>query len=433
MMRRVSVVTALALAVTAGVWAQNSRSNPNTCDAGHAGLTLPDGFCASVVADNLGQARHMVVSPTGDLYVMIRREAGPDGSVIALRDADGDGRFEQRQRFGPDLNGTGILWRDGYLYVGADTRIVRFKMDGKALVPAGQPETIVEFPPQRGHTAKPFALGRNNELFVHVGAPSNACQDPDRRAEVPGQRPCPLLNEFGGVWKYDANRPGQKHMAANRYATGIRHTTSLMSHPVTGSLFQVQHGRDQLDTMWPKLFTAQQNGDLPAEEFHLVKEGSNFGWPYCYFDPVQNKRLQNPEYGGDGKKEGECAKYDKPIAAFPAHNAPLDLMFYTGTRFPEEYRGGAFVTFHGSWNRAPLPMDGYNIRFVPFKGDSPTGPHRVFASGFTGQPQIMNPKEAAYRPTGLVQALDGSIYVSDDVKGRIWKITYVGNRAGTGE
>ena len=116
-----------------------------------------------------------------------------------------------------------------------------------------------------------------------------------------------------------------------------------MAHPTTGTLFQVQHGRDQLDTMWPKLFTAQQNGELPAEEMHVVKEGSNFGWPYCYFDLTQNKRLQNPEYGGDGKKEGDCAKFDKPIAAFPAHNAPLDLMFYTGTQFPQEYRGGAFV------------------------------------------------------------------------------------------
>ncbi len=432
-MRRASIAITLVLAAAAGVWGQQNRSNP--CDAGNGGLTVPTGFCASVVADNLGAARHMVVSPGGDLFVTLRREpeGGPAGSVIALRDADGDGRFERQQRFGSGLNGTGIAWRDGYLYIGADTRVARFRMSGDELVPTGPPETIVEFPAQRGHASKPFALGRNDELFVHVGAPSNACQEPDRRAEVPGQMPCPLLTEFGGIWKYNADRTGQKHTARNRYATGIRHTTSLTSHPVTGTLFQVQHGRDQLDTMWPKLFTAQQNSDQPAEEFHVVKEGSNFGWPYCYFDASQNKRLQNPEYGGDGKKEADCAKFDQPIAAFPAHNAPLDLLFYTGTQFPPEYRGGAFVTFHGSWNRAPLPMDGYNIRFVPFKGDSPTGPHRVFASGFTGRPRIMNPNEATYRPTGLAQARDGSIYVSEDAKGRIWNITYTGTRAGTGE
>ena len=432
-MRNALLALAVASTAAAGVWAQQNRSAP--CDTGNGGLTLPSGFCAAVVADNLGAARHMAVSPRGDLYVMLRRapEGGPGGAVIALRDADGDGRFEQQQRFGgSDLVGTGIVWRGDYLYVGGDNKIARYRMTD-ALVPAGAAETIVEFPQQPGHTAKPFALGRNNELYVHVGAPSNACQDPDRRAGAPGRSPCPLLEQFGGIWKYDASKTGQKHTAANRYATGIRHTTSLMSHPTTGTLFQVQHGRDQLDTMWPRLFTADQNGTLPAEEFHVVKEGSNFGWPYCYFDTVQQKRLQNPEYGGDGRKEGDCAKYDKPIVAFPAHNAPLDLMFYTGTQYPQEYRGGAFVAFHGSWNRAPLPMDGYNIRFVPFKGDGVAGAQRVFASGFPGKPQIMAPNEAASRPAGLAQARDGSIYVSDDVKGRIWKVTYTGTRAGAAE
>lgn len=433
-MRRAAFAVLFALAAAAAVWAQQSRSNP--CDPGNGGLTLPTGFCASVVADNLGPARHMAVSPRGDVYVVLRRiaEGAPAGAVIALRDADGDGKFEQQQRFGgADIAGTGIAWRNGYLYVGGDNRLVRFRMSGDALVPSGQPETIVEFPAQRAHTAKPFAFGRNNEVYVHVGAPSNACQDPDRRAEVPGQAPCPLLADYGGIWRYDADRPGQKHAAANRYATGMRHTTSLMAHPASGTLFQVQHGRDQLDTMWPKLFTAQQNGDLPAEEFHVVRDGSNFGWPYCYFDTKQQKRLLNPEYGGDGMKEGDCAKYDRPIAWFPAHNAPLDLMFYTGTQFPQEYRGGAFVAFHGSWNRAPLPMDGYNVRFMPFKGDTPAGAHRVFASGFPGKPRVMAPTEAAYRPAGLAQARDGAIYVSDDVKGRIWKISYTGARTGTGE
>jgi glucose/arabinose dehydrogenase len=431
-MRNAIVTCTLALAGAAGIWAQQqARSNP--CDPGNGGLTLPMGFCAAVVADNLGAARHMVVSPRGDLYVILENEGQGKaaGSIVALRDGNGDGKFEQQQRFGPGLGGTGIQWRDTYLYAGADTRIVRFNMANNVLVPAGPPETIVEFPSQRGHTAKPFAFGRNNELFVHVGAPSNACQDPDRRPGAPGQNPCPLLSEYGGIWKYDANKLGQKHTAAARYATGMRHTTSLMAHPVTGTLFQVQHGRDQLDTLWPKFFTAQQNGDLPAEEMHVVREGANWGWPYCYFDTSQNKRLQNPEYGGDGKKEGDCAKFDKPIAWFPAHNAPLDLLFYTGTQFPPDYRGGAFVAFHGSWNRAPLPMDGYNVRFLPFKGDSPAGPHRVFASGFTGKSQIMAPNEAAHRPAGLAQARDGSIYVSDDVKGRIWKMTYTGNRAET--
>lgn len=417
----------IALATTV-VWTQQTASS--ACDPGNGGLTLPAGFCASVVADNLGAARHMTVSPRGDLYVMLRRasEGATAGAVVGLRDADGDGRFERQERFAPGLHGTAILWRGEFLYVGSDTRIVRFPMRAGELLPAGPPETILELPPQRGHTAKPFAFGPSGELYVHVGAPSNACQDPDRRAGVPGQRPCPLLALHGGIWRYDANRIGQTHSAANRFATGVRHTTTLRVHPVTGTLFQVQHGRDQLDTMWPGRFTAEENSVLPAEELQRVTAGANWGWPYCYFDPSLRTRVVMPEYGGDGEMTGDCEQYDKPLAVFPAHNAPLDLLFYTGTQFPAEYRNGAFVAFHGSWNRAPLPMDGYNIRFQPLDGDRASGPDRVFASGFTGKPQIMAPNEAAHRPAGLAQAPDGSIYVSEDAKGRVWRIAYTGRR-----
>jgi glucose/arabinose dehydrogenase len=353
----------------------------------------------------------------------------PEPAIVALRDANNDGVFEQQQKFGVGLNGTGIAWRNNYLYVGADNQIVRFQMPADALVPTGSHEVILDgFSGMRGHDAKPFAIGPNNELYVHVGAPSNSCQSPDRRAGAPGQQPCPLLELHGGIWKYDANRAGQKHSAANRWVTGIRHTTSLVWNPAANALFGVQHGRDQLDTMWPKLFKAEQNRDLPAEELQRYRDGANFGWPYCYYDGFQKKRVQMPEYGGDGTKEGDCAKFDRPLAAFPAHNAPLDIVFYTGTQFPAEYRNAAFIVFHGSWNRAPFPMDGYNIRVVPFKGDSPSGADRVFASGFHGDKPINGPNEARYRPAGLVQGRDGSIYVSEENRGRIWKVTYTGGK-----
>lgn len=434
-MRRAAIACTLALAGVTGLWAQQNPPGPlpPACDAGNGGLTLLQGFCAALVADHIGAARHMTVSPRGDLYVILLHatDRAPAGSVVALRDADGDGRFEQQQRFGADLDGTGIVWHKDFLYLGSDTRIVRFRMSGNALVPTREPETIVEFPPQALHAAKPFAFGRNNELYVHVGAPSNACQAVDGPEEA-GESPCTLLDEAGGIWKYDATTPGQRHTAARRYATGLRHTTSLVAHPGSGTLFEVQHGRDQLDTLWPKRFTARQNAELVAEEMHVVKPGSNWGWPYCYFDTVQHARVQSPEYGGDGKKIGPCARYDPPIAIFPAHNAPLDLMFYTGTQFPQEFRGGAFIAFHGSWNRAPLPMDGYNIRFLPFTGDTPSGTDLVFATGFAGKPQIMRPADAEHRPAGLAQARNGAIYVSDDVNGRIWKITYIGVPTGRG-
>jgi glucose/arabinose dehydrogenase len=420
-------LTALAVVLAgAAVWAQQPKKAP--CDPGNGGLTLPAGFCASVAADNLGLARHIVVSPRGDLYVMLNEER-QSGGVVALRDADGDGRFERQETFGAGLHGTGIAWRNDYLYVGADNKIVRYRMANGELVPAGQPEVIVDgFPVQRAHPTKPIAFGDSGEMYVAVGAPSNACQEPDRRTEVPGQKPCSLLELHGGIWKYNADQPGQKHAADKRIATGIRHDVGITWNPVTHALYAVQNGRDGLDTLWPKRFTAEQNANLNGEELQRVKEGSNFGWPYCFFDNSQKKRVVAPEYGGDGKQEGDCAKYDKPIATFPAHNAPLSVLFYGGTQFPAEYRNGAFVAFHGSWNRAPFPMDGYNVRFVPFKGDSPAGADRVFASGFPGKAQIMNPNEAAHRPVGLAQARDGSILISDDVKGRIWRISYAGAR-----
>jgi glucose/arabinose dehydrogenase len=419
---------ALGLAAIGALGVAKAQSGAGAaCDPDNGGITLPPGFCASVVADDLGATRHLAVSPHGDLYLVLRREGTPPGAVIALHDRNGDGRFEQQERFGPGLAGTSLAFRENYLYVGANDSIVRYRM-GTGLRPGSEPQTIVHLPHDRQHAAKPFAFGPNGELFVHVGAPSNNCQKEDRKEGVSGQQPCALLADHGGVWKYEANTPGQKHSADKRYATGIRHTVSLVWNPATRSLYGVQHGRDQLDTMWPRLFDAKENAQLPAEEMQIYTEGANFGWPYCYYDPFQKKRVLAPEYGGDGKKEGDCAKFNTPLVAFAAHMAPNALLFYSGSQFPAEYRDGAFVAFHGSWNRAPMPQEGYNVMFVPFTSGKPAGEPRVFADKFGGADRVMDPENATYRPSGLALARDGSLYVSDDAKGRIWRISYVGQK-----
>ena len=433
-MRR--LLTALLFSsVAAAVLAQQKPAG-NQCDQDNGGLTLPQGFCAKVIADVAGPARHVAVAPNGDIYTVLAVAGGPlappptgppTPGVVALRDADRDGKYETVQRFGPGLQGTGLLWHDGYLYIGSNTQVVRFKMDGKSLVPAAPQEVIVDaLPPANPHSAKSIAIGDNGALYVHVGAPTNACQLPkDRVPGQAGQNPCSQLELHGGVWKYDAGKAGQKHDAAHRFATGIRHTVAMAWNPVARQLYTAQNGRDQLDTLWPKSFTATDNAVRPAEEMQLIKQGSNFGWPYCFFDLQTKKRLQNPEYGGDGKSEGDCAKYDKPIATFPAHNAPVGMVFYTGTRFPTSYRNGAFVVFHGSWNRSPLPMEGFNIRFVPFKGEQPSAEGQIFAMGFAGKDVVKGPNDALYRPVGIAQAPDGSLVVTDDSKGRVWRISYV--------
>jgi glucose/arabinose dehydrogenase len=432
---RKALIALLVASAGVGLFAQRQQARP-TCDADNGGITLPQGFCAQVVADNLGPTRHLAVAPNGTVYTVLAQGGGPlaapptgpqPPAVIALRDADGDGKLEQQERFGPGLQGTGMAIQNGYLYVGSNTSVVRFKLEANALAPKGDPEVIIGDLPRSGpHAAKSIALGEKGELFVHVGSPTNACQEPDRRPGAAGQKPCPTLELQGGVWKYDANKPGQKHVASARMTTGERHTPALAWNPVAHQLYDVQNGRDQLDTMFKEHFTAEDNANRPAEEFHLLKQGADFGWPYCFFDLKTNKRILNPEYGGDGTSAGDCAKYEKPIATFPAHNAPVGLMFYTGTQFPAEYRNGAFVVFHGSWNRTPFAMDGFNIRFVPFKGELPSGESKVFASGFAGPNPVMAPNNAAFRPVGIAQAPDGSIYVSDDSHGRIWRIRYTG-------
>jgi glucose/arabinose dehydrogenase len=188
----------------------------------------------------------------------------------------------------------------------------------------------------------------------------------------------------------------------------------------------MQHGRDQLNNLYPNLYSEQQSADLPAEEMFEVKQGDDFGWPYCYFDGAQNKKLLAPEYGGDGKQLGRCSTAKQPIVAFPAHLAPNGLLFYTGNQFPERYRNGAFIAFHGSWNRAPLPQKGFFVAFVPFKDGKPSGAWETFAEGFAGKEIIVNPRDAQYRPCGLAQGPDGAIYVTDDAKGAVWKISFTG-------
>jgi mono/diheme cytochrome c family protein len=192
-----------------------------------------------------------------------------------------------------------------------------------------------------------------------------------------------------------------------------------------------QHGRDQLGQNWPKLYTLQQNANLPAEELVELRQGRDFGWPECYYDGEQKKLVLAPEYGGDGGKAvGVCARKTAPIAAFPGHWAPNDMLIYEGKQFPSAYKDGAFIAFHGSWNRAPEPQGGYNVVFQPLADGKAAGPFVVFADGFAGA--IKTPAQAAHRPTGLAVGADGALYIADDKSGRIWRVTFEGTNKALG-
>ena len=239
--------------------------------------------------------------------------------------------------------------------------------------------------------------------------------------------PCPILEIYVGIWQYIASQLGQVHMQdGKRFATGIRNAVAIQWNYHVNELYVVQHGRDQLHPQYKENFTSEENADLPSEEFFLVEEGDDFGWPYCYHDPFSNKKVLAPEYGGDGELVGRCENMKDPFMSFPAHYAPNDLLFYEGDMFPERYRHGAFVAFHGSWNRSPQMQEGFNVVFVPFDGKYNSGDWEVFADNFAGIDPVPSAGDAQHRPCGLAVGPDGSLYVVDSKWGRIWRIFYTG-------
>jgi glucose/arabinose dehydrogenase len=421
-MRSIGLLACMAAMALQPAMARNTLH----CDTNNGGIKLPAGFCATVFADNLGVVRHMVVDSNGDLYAAL--QSAHDGKgIVALRDTTGDGHADVVKYFTSET-GTGIGIHSGYLYFASNTEVLRYKLLPGQLVPDGNPQVVVSgFPVQHEHAAKTIALDGNGHLYVNVGAPSNACQQDDRVAGSPGIRPCPLLAQHGGIWLFDADKLNQVFgKDGSRYATGIRNAVAITWNLGAGALYAVLMGRDQLHDNWPKLFSAQQSAELPAEEFILIHRDDDFGWPYCYYDQLQHKRVLAPEYGGDGKITDDCAKYSQPLLAFPGHWAPEAILFYSGQMFPAGYRHGAFISFHGSWNRAPLPQAGYKVVFVPFNKLHPEDGYRTFADGFAEENPILSPGSARYRPMGLTQGPDGALYIGDTQHGRIWRVIYTG-------
>ncbi len=409
----------------------------------NGGLVLPDGFSATVFHDGVGRARHLAVTDEGVVYVKLRgpvRGQAPEQfkGLVALRDTGGDGRADEVEYFGAYEDtgdyGTGMRVYDGHIYFSTAGEVYRQKLQPGRLVPDTPVELVMKHhyrQPGRSyeHIAKPIAFDDQGHLYVPFGAPGDVCQDKNRQPGAPGADPCGQLEWHGGVWQFDARRLDQTEKDGRRYATGIRSLVAMTWNPHAGDLYALQHGRDDLFRSWPQYYSRWQSAVLPSEEFFRVTEGFDGGWPYYYFDWMQGKKLLNPEYGGDGKKEGDGAKLTPPLIGFPGHFAPNDLLFYDGDQFPERYRHGAFIAFHGSTIRMPYSQAGYIVAFVPMKDGRPAGEWEVFADGFAGIDPIPNTGDAAARPMGLAQGPDGSIYVSDSVNGRIWRITYRGDRA----
>lgn len=392
-------------------------------DKDNGGITLPEKFGAVVVVDSIGRGRHMAITPNGDIYLHLSKLALGGKSIIALRDTSGDGHADIIKGYS-GITGTGIELHNGYLYYADETHVFRSKMTEGELLPSDEKDTLVTMVEGVGHMAKTFTFDDKGGMYVNIGSTSNCCEAMLRMPHTAGDDPCVELETRAGIWKFDDNTLGQKQDLKYRYATGIRNAVALTWNPEVGRLFALQHGRDDLHRYWPEYYTEEQNTELPSEIFFDLEEGDDMGWPYCYYDHVQGKKLLNPEYGGDGVKSDRCEKAKMPLLGFPGHWAPNDLLFYKGDLFPEKYKHGAFMAFHGSWNRLGHAQQGYKVVFVPMKDGKPSGEYEVFADGFMGQPSITNPNDAFFRPCGLAEGPDGSLYISDSQHGRIWRIMY---------
>nr|WP_299170400.1 PQQ-dependent sugar dehydrogenase [uncultured Allomuricauda sp.] len=408
----------------------------------NGGLFLPDGFEAIVVVDSTeGKVRHMAVSEDGYLYAKLRNSSDM-GSITVLQDTNNDGAADNIERFGSYRTSqrwsyaTAMRIYNGYLYFSSELVVYRYKLKPGTLVPEGEMEIVFTDDHPHGkheHIGKPLAFDDEGHMYIPFGAPSNACQSPKRTPGAPGLDPCPQLEQHGGIWRFDANKLGQTQKDGYKYASGIRSVVAMNWNPTDKNLYVVMHGRDDLLRLFPDRYDPWQSALLPSEEFIKVTEGSDFGWPYCYYDQIKEKKVLAPEYGGDGETVGRCDQYDDPIVGFPGHWAPNDLVFYEGDAFPEHYKNGAFIAFHGSTNRAPYPQSGYFVGFVPFKDGKPSGDWEVFVDGFAGVDPLESVNDAMYRPMGIAFGPKGDMYISDSVKGKIWKVVYTGDRSTFGE
>ncbi|HEY8259156.1 MAG TPA: PQQ-dependent sugar dehydrogenase [Gemmatimonadales bacterium] len=403
---------ALALIAPVALLASPSVSfTPPACAPDNGGLTVPKDFCAIVVDDDAGSVRQLVVAPDGALYAAISGH-GFGGGVRAYRDRDGDGKPDEQKSFGP-RGGNDVAIHDGYLYLALNDRVIRWRLTPGRLEPEGKSETIVEDLPVGGnHQSKSVVVGGGDSMFVSIGSATNSCQRSDRHARSPGIDPCTELDRRAGIWQFSASKAGQTFASGRRYATGMRNPLATTIQPGTGALFAAIHGRDQLGDSWG--FSVERNAENPAEELVDVRNGDDFGWPYCYYSVENKAKVLAPEYGGDGKKVGRCAKAKNAAIPFPAHWAPLALAFYSSDRFGEKYKNGLFVAFHGSWNRAPLPQAGYRVVFAPFADGKPTGQYETFATSSSGPTDL--------RASGVAVASDGGLYISADQNGKIWKV-----------
>lgn len=427
---------------------QSAQKQKPKADADNGGLFLPGGFEALVVVDSIGPARHLTVKDDGDIYVKLtyNDKMNGGGGTVGLRDLNGDGKADSIVYFGDykdvGQSAVGVTIHDGYLYTSTVNQVLRTKLKDGELVPTSKTEVVLtDTDPnvtKHWHTTKPLAFDNKGYMYVPFGSPSDANQDIEKYGPVgipngKGLDPATELEKHAGIWRFPADKINLTQDDGYKFSTGIRSVVGMTWNPADEHVYAVVNGIDNFHTIYPKLYTSWQAAVLPAETMIKLKDGANFGWPYAYYDQMQKKNVLQPGYGGDGKIIGRAAQFDKPVIGFPGHWAPMDILFYQGNQFPERYKNGAFVAFHGSTDRSPYPQAGYIVCFIPFDGGGDTSKIEVFADGFTGVDTVVNTSDAKYRPMGLAEGPDGSLYISESNDGKIWRVMYNGDKTKFGD
>ncbi|AMK77905.1 MULTISPECIES: PQQ-dependent sugar dehydrogenase [Methylomonas] len=337
-------------------------------------LRLPPGFNIRIFADDIPNARQMALGDNGVVYVGSRQ-----GNVYAVQDKDGDGVAEQKYLIAQQLNlPNGVAYKDGTLYVAEIQRIIRFDEVGQRLASPPKPVTVFDqFPSDRHHGWKYLRFGPDGKLYTAIGAPCNVC-DPEK----------PI---YGSLIRLDPDGSDMEILAR-----GIRNTVGFDWETRSGHLFFNDNGRDYL------------GDDAPADELNeWNQKGEHFGFPYCHAGTIPD-----PEYIGDK----QCYKFKAPAWKYKAHIAPLGMRFYTGKQFPDTYFRQLFVAQHGSWNRT-VPQ-GYQVNVVKFREGQAYNELPFISGWLTAQGEVLG------RPNDIIQMPDGSLLISDDSLGVIYRVSY---------
>lgn len=341
-------------------------------------LNLPEGFEIEVFAEGIEDARSLARGANGTIFVGNR---GSD-KVWAVRDEDGDGRADKKWVIASGLNSpNGVAFRDGDLYVAEINRILKFPAIESQLDNPPQPVVVNDSYPTDGwHGWKYIAFGPDGWLYVPVGAPCNVCDSED-----------PIFSTITRI-KPDGS---QREI----YAEGVRNTVGFDWHPQTKELWFTDNGRDML------------GNDMPSDELNRApKKGMHFGFPFCHAGDIQD-----PEFNSE-----PCSKFTPPVQKLGPHVAALGMKFYTGNQFPEQYKNKAFVAQHGSWNRDD--KIGYRVMQVKLDENGQAAGYEPFITGWLNEQE----QEAWGRPVDLLVQPDGSMLISDDHAGAIYRVTYTG-------